>query len=310
MCQCGNCDEVTLFSGSDGVGIVSITDNNNGTFTILMSDGTTWTSDDLTGPAGTNGKSAYQIAVDNGFVGTESQWLASLEGPQGPPGTSITGIIAGTAAGGTLGPGTYTFTVPSNTYLIQAELIGGGGSSAKLDNQIYAGGGGGGYLKKLYAVTPGQIINYTIGTGGIAGGTGGTENGQNSTLTVGSNTVIAGGGYAPIITAGTPNQVIPGWGGLVPPTSSAVTQEVSGQQGEIIFTEYGGLKTAKGGESFLGRFTTGFGPQSSATNLVNYTGRPAQTQNMDYGVGGAANVGSGINSGRRGYCLITYYTLF
>lgn len=26
------------------------------------------------------GKSAYQIAVDNGFVGTESEWLASLAG--------------------------------------------------------------------------------------------------------------------------------------------------------------------------------------------------------------------------------------
>lgn len=26
------------------------------------------------------GKSAYQIAVENGFVGTESEWLASLKG--------------------------------------------------------------------------------------------------------------------------------------------------------------------------------------------------------------------------------------
>ena len=27
------------------------------------------------GKQGVNGKSAYQIAVDNGFVGTEQQWL-------------------------------------------------------------------------------------------------------------------------------------------------------------------------------------------------------------------------------------------
>ena len=42
-----------------------------------------------TGPAGIkgdNGSSAYQVAVDGGFVGTESQWLASLVGPQGPQG--------------------------------------------------------------------------------------------------------------------------------------------------------------------------------------------------------------------------------
>ena len=32
------------------------------------------------GATGADGKSAYQIAVDNGFVGTESEWLASLKG--------------------------------------------------------------------------------------------------------------------------------------------------------------------------------------------------------------------------------------
>lgn len=35
------------------------------------------------GLPGMRGKSAYQVAVDNGFVGTESQWLASLVGPDG-----------------------------------------------------------------------------------------------------------------------------------------------------------------------------------------------------------------------------------
>lgn len=38
------------------------------------------------GPAGADGESAYEIAVDNGFVGSESAWLASLVGPQGDPG--------------------------------------------------------------------------------------------------------------------------------------------------------------------------------------------------------------------------------
>lgn len=39
-----------------------------------------------TGPKGDPGDSAYQVAVKNGFVGTEAQWLESLEGPPGPPG--------------------------------------------------------------------------------------------------------------------------------------------------------------------------------------------------------------------------------
>lgn len=38
------------------------------------------------GPQGEPGKSAYQIALDNGFEGTEQTWLASLKGPKGEKG--------------------------------------------------------------------------------------------------------------------------------------------------------------------------------------------------------------------------------
>ena len=37
------------------------------------------------GLAGSNGLSAYQIAVEDGFVGTVTEWLASLQGEQGAP---------------------------------------------------------------------------------------------------------------------------------------------------------------------------------------------------------------------------------
>ena len=47
---------------------------------------------ELSGGSGTAGKSAYEIAVDNGFVGTETEWLESLKGEQGEAGRSITGI--------------------------------------------------------------------------------------------------------------------------------------------------------------------------------------------------------------------------
>lgn len=39
-------------------------------------------------PTGGNGDSAYQVAVNNGFVGTEAEWLASLEGAEGPAGAT------------------------------------------------------------------------------------------------------------------------------------------------------------------------------------------------------------------------------
>lgn len=38
------------------------------------------------GEPGADGASAYEVAVANGFVGTEVEWLASLIGPQGPQG--------------------------------------------------------------------------------------------------------------------------------------------------------------------------------------------------------------------------------
>lgn len=49
------------------------------------------------GPAGADGASAYEVAVANGFVGTEAEWLASLQGPQGVQGIQgVPGTNGGT----------------------------------------------------------------------------------------------------------------------------------------------------------------------------------------------------------------------
>lgn len=37
---------------------------------------------------GLEGKSAYEVALAMGFIGTEQQWLDSLEGAKGDPGTT------------------------------------------------------------------------------------------------------------------------------------------------------------------------------------------------------------------------------
>ena len=88
--------------GDRGEHITSVTDNGDGTLTVGYGDGYTTITSNLTGPQGIQGiqgdpgadgadgaagLSAYQIAVNEGFVGTEAQWLASLVGPQGPTGT-------------------------------------------------------------------------------------------------------------------------------------------------------------------------------------------------------------------------------
>lgn len=51
-----------------------------------------------TGERGRDGKSAYEIAVANGFIGNENEWLSTLQGPPGAPGAR--GKSAFESAGG------------------------------------------------------------------------------------------------------------------------------------------------------------------------------------------------------------------
>jgi hypothetical protein len=66
------------------------------------------------GDDGTDGKSAYQVAVDAGFVGNEAAWLASLKGADGTDGTN-----------GTNGKSAYeTYKeLPGNSGKTEAEFI-------------------------------------------------------------------------------------------------------------------------------------------------------------------------------------------
>jgi hypothetical protein len=82
------------------------------------------------GPAGADGKSAFQIAVDNGFVGTEAQWLASLAGaagadgdvgPQGPAGPA--GAEGAEGAAGVDGKSAFEVAVESGFVGTEAEWL-------------------------------------------------------------------------------------------------------------------------------------------------------------------------------------------
>jgi hypothetical protein len=61
------------------------------------------------GVAGANGRSAYQIAVDNGFVGDEQAWLTSLKGAKGDTGPAGNNGIDG--ANGATGKSAYQLAV-------------------------------------------------------------------------------------------------------------------------------------------------------------------------------------------------------
>lgn len=76
------------------------------------------------GAEGMPGKSAYQIAVQNGFVGTESAWLLSLEGQDGGPGApGQPGLDGSNGANGAPGLSAYQIAVANGFVGSEAEWL-------------------------------------------------------------------------------------------------------------------------------------------------------------------------------------------
>ena len=107
--------------------------------------------------------------------------------------TSTT-LVAGSEVVTTIGNG--AFTIPTDVTSVSIMAVGGGagsGTTAALGaGQITGGGGAGamGIVNNL-AVTPGQVIAYTVGAGGS-----GNNNGGDTSVTYGGTTYTAGGGQA------------------------------------------------------------------------------------------------------------------
>ena len=79
-------------NGNDGVGVAKSEVNTSGELVITYSNGDSTNlgkivgKDGLNGTNGQNGLSAYEIAKNGGFIGTEEDWLKSLKGEQGEKG--------------------------------------------------------------------------------------------------------------------------------------------------------------------------------------------------------------------------------
>ncbi len=101
--------------------------------------------------------------------------------------------------------GSRTFTVPANVYALDVEAVGGGAGGSTNGAAGNIGGGGGGYARKTLSVTPGQVINYTIGAGGATGdpGADGGDTTFNASLIANggkggavATTLVAGGSFS------------------------------------------------------------------------------------------------------------------
>ena len=138
--------------GADGNGIVSATNNGDGTFTLLFDNGTTFTTDDLTGPQGAAGatgsagaqgiqgpQGATGPAGPTGPAGADgadgadgAQGIQGIQGPQGATGGDGPQGIAGNdgADGNGIvsatnnGDGTFTLTFDDGTTFTTDDLTG------------------------------------------------------------------------------------------------------------------------------------------------------------------------------------------
>ena len=84
--------------------------------------------------------------------------------------------------------GSFTFTVPAGVTEVMAEAWGAGSGGT-----INCGGTSGGYARTVRSVNPGDVLSLTVGVGSSLGSVT-TLNGDNSTVTFGSDVLTAFGG--------------------------------------------------------------------------------------------------------------------
>ena len=95
----------------------------------------------LKGENGIDGKSAYQLAVEKGFVGTEAEWIASLKGEIGPIGPQgiqgeigPQGIQGKTGATGPQGPKGDNYQITEADYAAIAGMVSVPSKTSELTN--------------------------------------------------------------------------------------------------------------------------------------------------------------------------------
>ncbi len=190
-------------AGVNGVGIVSTVDNGNGTFTFNYSDGSSFTTSNLTGPQGAQGQQGVQgiqgpqgVAGPQGPAGNDGatgpQGPAGPQGPQGPAGSGGIGapgtqfyasgrqVFVSSTQSGNPGAGeTFQWVVPSGITQIRVQIAGGGGGGG-YGNSGETSGSCGGFVLGEIPVTPGETLTIFAGAGGT-GYSSGTNTGRGGT---------------------------------------------------------------------------------------------------------------------------------
>lgn len=192
------------------------------------------------------------------------------------------------------GPGVYSFTVPTNVFTLNiVKLVagGGGGSGTNGQGDIWGGGGGGSggyYTNQTLSVTPGEVLEFTIGYGGESGRV--TFNGQ-------------------LLCSGT--------SGSTAGTNGGITKIVRTSNGAVLLQATGGTAgtPAPNGDGGPGAPGAGGSPNGvsgsyqSPIQRNGFAGGPGGDNGTGYGNGGAGNGMSPFTcatKGNNGYLSINW----
>lgn len=176
-----------------------------------------------TGTPGKDGKSAYEIAVENGFEGTEEEWLASLKGSDGQNGQDgEDGFSPTVAENNDNSESLYKLDISTkNSTFTTPNLIGKEGKAATISIGNVTTGNSGTNASVINTGTENAaILNFVIPTGlkgdkGERGDTGekgadgvNGNDGAAATIAVGNVTTGASGSDAIVHNSGTSNAAV------------------------------------------------------------------------------------------------------
>ncbi|WP_203258493.1 choice-of-anchor D domain-containing protein [Hyunsoonleella ulvae] len=217
-----------------------------------------------------------------------------------------------------------TFVVPSGVTSVNVSAWGaGGGGADEGSNDGGGGGGGGGFRGGTLAVTPGDNITVTIGSGGIGATSNGNDggNGGNTIVSHTIGTITANGGSGGFTSTSSGGAGGAGGGGSF---TGTVTSQVafsggSGGNGDLDEGGAGGGAAGDSGNGSDGQDATGtFTPSGGAGGTNNGNGGTGNGGNggndndgqngEDYGGGGGASGdGNGVGgNGAPGLVILTW----
>jgi hypothetical protein len=200
--------------------------------------------------------------------------------PQLSPGTRNLAAFGPTTQGG--------WQVPAGVTAVKVRIWGGGGAGGAGFTGPGGGGAGGAYSEGFYGVTPGEVIDITVGNGGAGSGAPGGNSSFGALAT--ANGGLAGADGTPVGS---------GSGGATGGQGSGSGFSISGAPGGSAFPSASNLMSGAGGGAF--------GGSGAVAAVSSGTASIAGVNGVSPGAGGSGGINSGLGgNGGPGLVLVEW----